>query len=205
MPRKFIYTALVAALTLPFVLTQCGTNKYVVSSKNKAPDKDRYQIEMDIKYLTEDDLIERFGTYENPYIPEKSLLGTNDLIAFEVTFSNNTPGNGTVVIPLMTMYLMAGEKAFEPANVFILADYWKRLLDKGGDTNDIKATGSKMEYIINKTMWADPTEAKSGERYSGIVAFMGRFTKYGWGEMDAPVFDEKKRVIGIFKQEFERY
>jgi hypothetical protein len=205
MTRRFIFMVLIAALTMPFVLTQCASNKYVVSSRNKAPDSDRYQIEMDMIYLSKEDLIARFGTQENPYLPPKSLIGGSDVIAFEVTVSNGTPGNGTVVIPLGTMYLVAGQKAFEPVSTFILADYWIRLLDKGSDTNDIKTTGSKMEHVIKKTMWADPAEVKSGERYSGIVAFMGRFTQYGWGEMDAPVFDEQKRVIGIFKEEFERY
>jgi hypothetical protein len=205
MRRRFIFTALLAAFSLPLVLTQCASHRYVVSTRNKAPDSDRYRIEMSITYLTKEDLVERFGDQENPYLPPKSLIGGNDLIAFEVTVSNATPENGTVVIPLRTMQMLAGEKAFLPVSTFILADYWKALLDKGSDTNDIKTTGARMEYVIKKTMWADPAKVKSGDRYSGIVAFMGRYTSYGWGELDAPVFDEKSRVIGVFKEEFERY
>jgi hypothetical protein len=205
MRRRFIFTALLAALSLPLVLTQCASHRYVVSSRNKAPDSDRYRIEMNITYLTKEDLVERFGDQENPYLPPKSLIGGNDLIAFEVTVSNGTPENGTVVIPLRTVQMLAGENAFPPVSTFVLADYWKALLDKGSDTNDIKTTGARMEYVIKKTMWADPVEVKSGDRYSGIVAFMGRYTSYGWGELDVPVFDEKSRVIGVFKEEFERY
>lgn len=205
MRRRFIFTALLAALSLPLVLTQCASHRYVVSSRNKAPDSDRYRIEMNITYLTKENLVERFGTLENPYLPLKSLIGDNDLIAFEITVMNATPENGTIVIPLNTMQMLAGEKAFLPVSTFILADYWKALLDKYNDTNDIKTTGGRMEYLIKKSMWADPAEVKSGARYSGIVAFMGRFTQYGWGEINVPVFDEKSRVIGIFKEEFERY
>ena len=66
MRRRFIFTALLAALTVPLVLTQCASHRYVVSSRNKAPDSDRYQIEMSITYLNEKDLIERFGDQDNP-------------------------------------------------------------------------------------------------------------------------------------------
>jgi hypothetical protein len=205
MPRRLAIAALLAALAAPLVLTQCATKKYVVSPRNKAPDSDRYRLEMFITYLSEEDLVARFGTQDNPYRPPKSLASGNDVIAFEVQLSNATPEPGTVVVPLTSMYILAGEKAFPPTSAFMLADYWKRLLDKGQDTEDIKSTGSHMEHVINKTMWAEPAEVKSGGRHSGIVAFMGRFTQYGWGEIDIPVFDEKNRVIGIFKKEFERY
>jgi hypothetical protein len=62
-----------------------------------------------------------------------------------------------------------------------------------------------MRFVINETMFANPALIKSGENYSGIVAFMGRFTRFGYAEINIPVFDEKERIIGIFAEEFERY
>jgi hypothetical protein len=46
---------------------------------------------------------------------------------------------------------------------------------------------------------------QGGDTYSGYIAFLGRFSSFGFGEILIPVFDEKEQVIGIFTQEFERY
>jgi hypothetical protein len=197
-----------AAITLAtsMLFTQCSKDRYAVSSRNMAPEREAYDIEMSMAYLTEEDLLEKFTTSNNPYVPPKTLVSATDMIVFEVSVINNTPGK-TILVPYESIRMVAGNTAFVPISSHRLSEFWSDFLNRSGtrDTRDYKSTGGKMTYVINETLFANPARVQGGGTYSGIVAFMGRFRKYGWGELNVPVFDEQERVIGIFAEEFERY
>jgi len=103
--------------------------------------------------------------------------------------------------------MVAGNSAFVPQSSYQLYNFWDNFLKKRSnkDRRYFQTSSGKMRYVINETLFANPAPVKGGESYSGYVAFQGRFSKFGFGEINIPVFDEKERVIGIFTQEFERY
>jgi hypothetical protein len=186
------------------LFTQCSSNRWAVSSKNIAPDREDYEITMSMTYLTEDDLLTKFTNRNNPYIPPKTLVTGTDMIVFEVMVQNNTPGR-LIIVPYESMRLIAGERAFVPISAFRLTDFWEDVLKGRNAPRDYNATPGKMGYVIRETLWENPAEVQPGDSYSGIIAFMGNFSKYGWGEINIPVFDGAGKVIGIFGEEFERY
>jgi hypothetical protein len=200
--------AVVLFLAAGFLFTQCSSDRYAISSRNTAPDRDEYDIEATLTYLTVEALLDRFGKNDNPYLAIETLVSGSDIIALEVTVQNNTPGNRNIIVPLERIRMVSGDSAYVPQSAYQLTAFWNNNLKKSGSTNwkyNNKSTPRKMRYVINETMFANPALVKSGESYSGIVTFMGRFTKFGYGEINVPVFDEGERVIGIFAEEFERY
>jgi hypothetical protein len=205
--RWIIALCVVVTLSVAALLSQCSSDRWVITSRNLAPDRDEYTIDLTATYLTKEDIIEKFTKRDNPYLPPETLVSGTDMIVFEVTVHNRTPGNRSIVVPYESMRMIAANKAFVPISQFRLSEFWRNFLDKSGtrDTRDYKSTGGKMSYVIGETMFANPAEIKSGENYSGIVAFMGRFTKYGVAEINIPVFDTEERAIGVFVDEFERY
>jgi hypothetical protein len=202
-----IALVLMTIILITGLFPQCSSNRWVVTSRNVAPDRHEYDISVTATYLSEEDLVGRFTRRDNPYLPPNSLLGTSDMIVFEVTVQNRSSNQKPIVVPCESMRLIASDKSFVPVNRFQLTDFWKNFLDKSTtrDTRDYKSTGGKMGYVINRTMFDNPAELQSGDTYSGIVAFMGRFSRYGIGEISIPVFDAKDRAIGVFVEEFERY
>lgn len=208
MRNSSFMAAVVLTLTAGLLFTQCSSDRYAISSKNTAPDREEYDIEAALTYLTDEALLDRFGKNDNPYMSPETLVSGSDIIAFEVTVQNNTPGDRTIIVPLESIRLVSGNSAYVPQSAYRLISFWDNNLKKRGSANwkyNYHSTPGKMRYVINETMFANPALLKSGENYSGIVAFMGRFTKFGYGEINIPVFDEEARVIGIFAEEFERY
>jgi hypothetical protein len=202
-----VTVVLAVGILLPVLFIQCSTNRWVVTPRNVAPDRKEYDIGVTATYLSEEDLVEKFTRLNNPYLSPKTLLSTSDMIVFEVTVQNRSSNRKPIVVPYESMRMIAADKSFVPINQFQLTSFWNNFLDKAStrDTRDYKSTGGKMGYVINKTMFANPAELQSGDTYSGIVAFMGRFTAYGIGEISIPVFDTQNRAIGVFVEEFERY
>ena len=197
--------AVVLVLSAGLLFTQCSSDRYAISSRNTAPDRDDYEIEAALTYLSDEALLERFGKNNNPYMPPETLVSGSDIIAFEVTVQNNTPGDRTIIVALESIRMVSGDSAYVPISAYKLTSFWENFLKKSQNSRDYKTTPGKMRFMINETMFANPALVKSGETYGGIVAFMGRFTKFGYGEINIPVFDEEERVIGIFAEEFERY
>jgi hypothetical protein len=204
MKRTALYMS-VTVITLLLAMS-CSSDKYSISSKNMAEDRDAYDIEATLVYMTDEALLEQFGPHDNPYLSPKKFTGTSEILAFKVTVQNNTPDQRAVTIPLESIRMVAGNSAFVPQSSYQLYNYWDNFLKKRRDKDRryFNTSSGKMRFVINETLFANPATVKSGESYSGFVAFMGRFSKYGYGEIHIPVFDENEKVIGIFTQEFER-
>jgi hypothetical protein len=191
----------------------CAT-KYRVTPENYPPDRDLYDISMDLTYLNEEALIERFGERSNPYLNPSSIIGANELTVFEVEVKNDTlviEGNkSSILVSLNAMRLLYGGKAIPPINRFHLGTFWEDILghrsssgDRGTIQSERYGTPGKMKHVIDESMFPSDLTLESGSKYRGIVAFMGRFPAWGDGEVHIPVFTDKKQVIGIFKDEFQ--
>jgi hypothetical protein len=191
----------------------CAT-KYHVSTDNYPPDRDRYDISMDLTYLNEEALIERFGERSNPYLNPSSIIGANELTVFEVEVMNRSPldesGKSSVVVHLDSIRLLYGGKAVAPVNSFHLGRFWEDKLghrssssDRGTTQSERYGTPSKMKYVIEESMYPSDLTLEPGSEYSGIIAFMGRFPAWGDGAVHIPVFTEEKQVIGVFKDDFQ--
>ncbi len=64
----------VLTLTAGLLFTQCSSDRYAISSRNTAPDRDEYDIEAALTYLTDEALLDRFdnldlvGGYRGPIL-----------------------------------------------------------------------------------------------------------------------------------------
>jgi|GEM_PF-2962442 len=207
MRTKQFMVAVMFVLAAGLLFTQCSSDRYSISTRNMAPDRDEYDVEAALVYMTDEALLERFGPHDNPYLSPRTMASGSDIIALEVTIQNNTSDSRTIIVPLESIRLVAGNSAFVPQSSYQLYNFWDNFLKKRRDKDRryFQTSSGKMRYVINETLFANPAIVKGGESYSGYVAFQGRFSKFGFGEIHIPVFDEKERVIGIFTQEFERY
>jgi hypothetical protein len=205
--RTSLLSSAMIVLAGAIFFSQCSSDKYSISSRNMAEDRDTYDVTATLVYMTEEALLDRFGPNDNPYLSTKTLVSGSDIIAFEVTVQNNTSEGRNIIVPLESIRMVSGNSSYVPQSSYQLYDYWQNFLKKRDDKDRryLNTTPGKMRYVINETLFANPAIVQGGDTYSGYIAFLGRFSSFGFGEILIPVFDEKEQVIGIFTQEFERY
>jgi hypothetical protein len=73
-----------------------------------------------MKYTNEEELEERFGTVNNPFISPPSALGLNRIMVFDVQIASTMP----IVVQLNRLELQFGGKNKNPMNRFHLSQFW---------------------------------------------------------------------------------
>ncbi len=213
MKRCGILTRIVILMGVFLSVVGCAT-KYRVAPDNYPPNRELYDISMNLTYLKEEALIERFGNTNNPFFAPPSIIGANEMAVFELEVVNNTSSSeirdSSILIPLSSMRVIYGGKALLPVNSFQLGIFWEDKLrggasssDRGTSKSDRYGTARKMQYIINRELLPRELTLETGSSNTGLIVFMGRFPSWGDGEVHIPVFTENKQIIGVFKDEFQ--
>ncbi len=202
---KKILAVLGACTVMLVISTGCATRKTGARETVKPGElAKKYNIKMTLTHLTDEVLIKRFGAKSNPFIAPRSLMGINDFSVFEVVVQNNTQAgsmeDASITVVLKGIRLLYGGRSIAPINQFKLSDIWD---NEGRHAHGREYDISKMKYTVKRYVFPNTLKIPTGDTYSGIIVFMGRFPAYGEGSVHIPVMTADKELIGIFHDEFE--
>ena len=196
MRKKIILLTLPVLIPL-LIFVGCATDRNAVQRKEVPPMTLSEQgITLTLNYLTEDQLIVKFGKKNNPFIAPPSVVGINQEMVFELSVESQPAGE----ILLKEVELQFGGKAEGPKNIFHLTRFWEVELTRG-DTAEY--TLGRMKQVIKKNLLPNKTIIKPGSGSTGLVAFLGKFPRYGNFTLYIPVFNKNGKMIHNFRFDFE--
>ena len=186
-----------------FVAVGCVSDKFSDERIEYDPQlASLYEIEMTLKPLTEEALIERYGARNNPFIPPKLFLNRKTFRTFEVVIVNNTESptdkDKSIVVTLHTIRLLFGTKAVPPLTRFRLEELWESIGEKEEKVRDM----SKLLHTIQRDVFPITLTVEPGTTYKGILVFSSKFPRGGEGEVEIPTYTASNKIIGVFVDSF---
>ena len=202
---------IILLITIVFLFASCSTERFIVRSRDIEIQKQTMNgITLSVKFLNEDDLVERFGRVNNPFIAPPSALGLNRMMVFEALVENNLKNTAdpdaiaaivTIIIPLNKIEIQFGGKNKNPVNRFHLYEFWKNRIYK--DDTYKKWNSSKINQLIKKTVLPNTVISKPQSDTAGLLVFMGRFPNYGTADVYIPIFTEDGNQLHNFRFVFQ--
>jgi hypothetical protein len=155
-------------------------------------------IRIEIHYLDGEQLVERYGEKNNPFIG----LGPSPLTTFIISIK--TPVD--VRLDLATVELQAGGMTVRPLRDFFITTYWNGKLRNQG-RNYIPRTykgwsAGKIQYNTRKYMVPARLKVKADETYEGLVVFEGRLPRYDKVTLVLPVYSASGELLHPFRFEY---
>jgi hypothetical protein len=150
-------------------------------------------ITVSLREVGRDELVERFRTVDNPYLPPGSLVGGDEMIVFELTIS--APSEIKLILKSIEFHF--GSYFTHPTSRFRLSQEWEFRIQRQDAYNGW--TGARVTQIINRTMVPDKLVLRPNESYTGFLVFMGRFPTYGEASIYLPVFTKNDELIHLFE------
>ncbi len=179
----------------------CGTKKPALKPEDPITRtvQDR-GVTMTLTFLTEESLKGRFGNVNNPFLTPSSILGLNNILAFELVIdiepsAVTSPGNG-IVVPLKQVKLSIEGKSIAPTNRFHLTEFWENRVRH--ETTVRGRDLAKMKLIIKREVVPNTVEIGSGSSSRGFLVFMGKFDIYSEKRVVVPVYDGTGNSLGNF-------
>ena len=200
MKRIVLHVVIVGIISVIFA-TGCSTDKY--GRRSKAENYEQYRYKVNLNFMDEEMLIDRFGEINNPFIPPRSFLDWKDIVTFELTIENSSTGGLTLQMPLTTVSLVTSNKIFYARNQFRFSQFWENYPDTDDATARKRGTARKMHYVIYENVFENVTILKSGESKSSMLVFMGKIQKWGEVELHIPLFNEKDEFIVEHVEKYE--
>ena len=196
MLKRFFLSPLAALVPL-LLFIGCATDRYAVQQKEVPPiTLSEKGITVIFAYLTEDQLLERFGERDNPFIPPPSAFGLNNTFVFEISIESQVDAE----IILNKLELQFDRGVDSPKNIFHFENYWDVELTKG-DTQ--KHSLHKIKYVIKQNLLPNKLSVSKSSIYTGLIVFQGRLPQYGGFTLYFPVFDKNVKLIHNFKYDIE--
>ena len=202
MKRITMHVAFVCILIAVLVATGCSSDTY--SIRRKASNADQFLYHIDLTYLDEETLIERFTEKNNPFISPEAFDKSKRITAFDMVIENKSPQGMGIRIAQGTITLYSGTKTFTARNQFRLSRFWDNQLQ--GDDLGRKYQGSsasKMQYVIGRNMFENTTTIQSGDQKSGMLVFQGNIQNWGEVELRIPLFTDRDEFIGEYIETYE--
>ena len=202
MKRIIMYIAFLCVMLVLIAALGCSTDTYSV--RRKASNADQFLYHIDLTYLDEETLIERFTEKNNPFISPEAFDKSKRITAFDMVIENKSPQGMGIRIAQETITLYSGTKTFTARNQFRLSRFWDNQL-QGGDLGRKYqgSTASKMQYVIGQNMFENTTTVNSGDQKSGILVFQGNIQNWGEVELRIPVFTDRDEFIGEYIETYE--
>lgn len=196
---------IILIITIVFLFASCSTERFIVRSRDIEIQKQTMNgITLSVKFLNEDDLVERFGRVNNPFIAPLSALGFSRMMVFEALVENNSKNTAdpvTIIMPLNKIEIQFGGKNKNPVNRFHLYEFWKNRIYK--DDTYKKWNSSKINQLIKKTVLPNTVISKPQSDTNGLLLFMGRFPNYGTADVYIPIFTEDGNQLHNFRFVFQ--
>lgn len=127
MRKRFFFLGLPASVML-LLFIGCATSRNAVQQKDVPPmTLSEKGITVTVTYLTEDQLLERFGERNNPFILPPSALGLNKTLVFEISIESQVDAE----FLLNSLELQFDTGVDTPENVFHFQNYWEMELTRG--------------------------------------------------------------------------
>ena len=174
------------------VLIGCSTQKRSVRETGpiavRAEDLD---MTLSLRYVSKDEIVERFGKKNNPFLSPESLFGMNEFLLFELLITTGQSKTDLYTVQLKDVEIQFGSVNTSPTNRFLLTSLWNRVLRP--QMEDKKYTGwtmSRVKSVIKKNLFPNEFQIKGGERQKGLLLFKGNFPKYGEAVVYIPVVKE---------------
>jgi hypothetical protein len=197
-----MYVASFCIMLAALAATSCSTNTYSV--RRKASNADQFLYDIDLTYLDEETLVERFTEKNNPFISPQAYDKSKRITAFDLVIENRSPEGMAIRIAQETITLYSGSKSFTARNQFRLSRFWENQL-QGSDLGRKYqgSSASKMQYVIGQNMFENTTTIQSGDQKSGILVFQGNIQNWGEVELRIPIFTDRDEFIGEYIEAYE--
>ena len=156
-------------------------------------------VEIELSFIPENILKQRFGEKNNPFISPISFLKSNRLRVFELKIANR--GSREIVLYLNRVEIQFGGVNAKPYNRFQLENFWKPRLEKQPDYE--KWNFSILRRVVEQNVIDNRVKIGKGRHIDGLVVFKGPFPDYGRAVVYIPLFSERNELIKIFEMKFE--
>ena len=174
----------------------CATDRGAVQQKEVYPvSLSEEGITIVISLLNENQLLERFGERNNPFIPPPSAFGSNRLMVFELYVETASE----VEVILNRLELQSVGKSKSPKNIFHFSSYWELEL-KTGDTR--KYDLGRIKLAIKRNLLPNKFTVNKDSNSTGLLVFQGRLPRYGDFTLFVPVFKNNGEMIHNFRYDF---
>lgn len=196
MLKKCIRIAL--CIIIPLLLSiGCATDRGAVGQKEVSPvSLSEEGVTLVIILLNENQLLERFGEKNNPFIPPPSAVGLNRLMVFELYAETASE----IEIILNRIELQSGGKPKSPKNIFHFTNYWEVELKTG---NTQKYDLGRIKLAIKRNLLPNKFTINKDSNTAGLLVFQGRLPRYGDFTLFVPVFSKDGEMIHNFRYDFE--
>lgn len=189
-------------IIVPFLLSilllsmGCATDRGAVQQKEVSPvSLSEEGVTIVISLLNENQLLERFGEKNNPFIPPPSAIGLNRVMVFELYVETTSEAE----IILNRLELQSGGKPKSPKNIFHFSNYWELEL-KPGDTR--KYDLGRIKLAIKRNLLPNKFTVNKDSNSTGFFVFQGRLPRYGEFTLFVPVFKKNGEMIHNFRYDF---
>jgi hypothetical protein len=180
------------------LLANCSTDRFTIQSKDMQPlSQTMNDTTIRMKFTNEEELEERFGTKNNPFISPPSALGLNRIMVFDVQLASTMH----IVVQLKRVELQFGGKNKPPINRFHLSQFWENRIRESESLRGWNS--SKTKKVVNQNVLPNELTVTPGPASEGLLVFMGRFPNYGTATVYLPVFNEDGKPVTNFKFDFE--
>jgi len=180
------------------LLANCSTDRFTIQSIDMQPQSQTmYDTTITMKYTNEEELEERFGTMNNPFISPPSAMGLNRIMVFDVQLASTMH----IVVQLKRVELQFGGKNKNPMNRFHLSQFWENKIRESESHRGWNS--SKTKKVVNQNVLPNELTVTPGPASDGFLVFMGRFPNYGTATVYLPVFSEDGKTIHNFTFHFE--
>lgn len=181
------------------VFLGCSTQKRFVRETGPiAITAEDLGMTLSLRYVSNDEIVKRFGKKNNPFLAPASLLSMNQFLLFELSIVTDQSVTSPFTVQLADMEIQFGGINTSPTNRFLLTSLWNRELRP--QMEDKKYSGwtmGKIKSVVKKNIFPNEFQIKRGDRQRGLLLFKGSFPKYGEAVVYVPVVKD-----GIVAQNF---
>lgn len=140
---------------------------------------DKYNIQ--IRIIETDELKERAGRIQSPYITPVNIFETREFVVIELAVKNKS--NTAARFQLQNLQLSVGAGTYQTKNAFLMKRMW--------DQYDIEATErARMYKMLDQQMFDREITIPPDGLKRGWIVFFANLPKYGEMTVSLPLFGE---------------
>lgn len=184
-PCFVIFTAIL-------LLAGCSTGKRFVKTEGASSDTATdLGLSVKLRYIDEEEIKEKYGKRNNPFLSPPSALSPNPFIIFELTMDTDQNFKGPFTVHLKDVEIQFGGINKQPTNQFLLTKFWEHELQQEMlDKRYVGWSMGKIRVLIKRTIFPNKFEIQRGDTQKGLLFFKGGFPRYGEAFVYVPVIKD---------------